>query len=291
MPDVIIVGNGPAGISAGNYTARAGLDTLIIGRDQGALAKADRIENYYGFPQPVSGGELVTQGIAQAQRLGARVLSDEVVSVDFDDGLVVRTPTQSYRARAVILATGASRMTPRIPGVAQFEGRGISYCAVCDGYFHRNKDVAVLGEGPYALHEAMELLPLARSVTLLTHGKEPTVAVPDRVAVLRGKIASVTGGDTLERVVFEDGTSLPVSGLFIALGVAGSADLARRLGAETDGTRIVVDENMATSVPGLYAAGDCTGGMAQIAKAVYEGAKAGTAVVQYLRRQSKSSGG
>jgi len=154
---------------------------------------------------------------------------------------------------------------------------------VCDGFFYRNKDVAVLGNGEYALSEAMELLPLVKSVAIITNGKELTAKIPDNINIITKEIEKFSGSDYLENILFKDGTELPVSGVFVALGTAGSADFAKKLGAITDGKNIAVDEKMATNIPGLYAAGDCAGGMFQIAKAVYEGAKAGTEVVKYLK--------
>lgn len=183
----------------------------------------------------------------------------------------------------MILATGASRKAPKIQGLREFEGKGVSYCAICDAFFYRKKAVAVFGDGEYALHEAMELLPIVGSVALLTNGKEPTVEFPKEITVYKNEIASFDGDPSLRSVSFKDGTALPVSGVFIAVGVAGSADFARKLGAEIDGTNIVVNDNMETSVPGLYAAGDCTGGLLQIVKAACDGAKASMSAIKRIR--------
>ncbi len=183
----------------------------------------------------------------------------------------------------VILATGAPRKSPNLPGVKELEGRGVSYCAVCDAFFYRGKNVCVLGSGEYAVSEAEELKPVAASVTLLTDGAEPTAGVPEGVKIIKTPIAELAGEDRIEKVVFKDASSFPADGLFVAYGTAGSAELARKLGVFTEGNRITVSENMATNIPGLFAAGDCTGGMLQVAKAVYEGAKAGTEAVKYLR--------
>lgn len=287
MADVIILGNGPAGISAAAYTARAGLETMVIGRDSGALSKAGEIENYYGFPTPISGEQLVHNGIDQAVRLGVSMISDEVLGITYDGEYTVETKLETYRAPCVILATGASRKAPRIEGLSGFEGKGVSYCAVCDAFFYRGKSVAVLGSGDYALHEANELLPVVGSVTLLTNGREPSAQFPEQIRVNKKEIAALRGDIVLESVAFRDGSTQPISGLFVAIGVASSTDFARTMGAETDGNRIVVDDRMQTSIPGLYAAGDCTGGMFQISKAVYDGAKAATSVIQYLRSRKK----
>ncbi len=283
MYDVVIIGTGPAGISAGIYTARAKLRTLIIGAGSGALGKADKIENYYGFSAPISGEKLLGDGILQAKNVGAEVVADQVISIGFEDRYVVKTNNLEYKAKAVIIATGSNRTAPKIDGFTRFEGQGISYCAICDAFFYRGKDVAVLGCCEYAMHEAGELLPVVKSVTLLTNGAAPIPNIPKEINVITTKIAAFNGQETLEKVRFEDGRELAVAGVFVAIGVAGSSDLAKKLGAETEGLKIVVDENMATSLPGLYAAGDCTGGIMQIAKAVYEGAKAGMEAIKFIR--------
>ena len=283
MYEVVIIGTGPAGISAGIYSARAKLRTLIIGAGSGALGKADKIENYYGFSEPISGEQLLGDGILQAKNVGAEVVADQVINIGYEDTYVVKTNNTEYKAKAVIIATGSNRTAPKIDGFTRFEGQGISYCALCDAFFYRGKDVAVLGCCEYALHEASELLPVVKSVTLLTNGVAPIPNIPQEINVITTKIAAFSGQETLEKVLFEDGKELAVAGVFVAIGVAGSSDLAKKLGAETEGLKIVVDENMATNLPGLYAAGDCTGGVMQIAKAVYEGAKAGMEAIKFIR--------
>ncbi len=284
MAKVIIIGAGPAGVSASLYTVRAGIETLVLSNGGGALKKAERIENYYGFPQPVSGEELMQRGVEGARRLGVTFLEEEVVGIGFEDSLTVSTTAGRHAADAVLLATGTSRLAPPIPGLKDFEGRGVSYCAVCDAFFYRGRDVAVLGSGEYALHEAMELAAVARSVTILTNGQTPAAAFPESFTVVTGEIAAVEGGGMLGGVRLKDGTLIQTDGLFVAIGVAGSVALAKKIGALTEGTAISVDENMATNVPGLYAAGDCTGGLLQVSKAVYEGAKAGISIVKALRK-------
>lgn len=283
MSDVIIIGGGPAGVSAAVYALRSGASVTIIKKDGGALEKADLIENYYGFAEPISGPELLEQGISQAQRLGAEIVDAEAVGLGFTDRLQVMTTAGDFEAYAVVLSTGSTRNAPRIPGLKEFEGKGVSYCAVCDGFFCRGKDVAVLGSGQYALHEAAELQPLAASVTLLTNGETPEVDIPHWLKVDTRKIASIEGGMLIEKVNFDDGESMDTFRMFVAVGTAGSADLARKAGAVIDGTKIIVDNAMSTNVPGLFAAGDCTGGLAQVAKAVYEGAVSGMSAGKYVR--------
>ena len=284
MPRIIIIGSGPAGVSAALYAVRAGADTTVLTKGPGALDRAEKIENYYGFAQPVSGAELERRSIENAKRLGAKFVAAEAVGLTYTDQLTVETLGGDYPADAVILATGASRAAPRIPGLAGLEGHGVSYCAACDAFFYRGKDVAVLGSGEYALHEVQALLPVVKSVTLLTNGAPLTAQFPPEVRVLPQKAEAVLGEKAVTGVQLSGGETLAVSGVFVALGMAGSTALARKLGAEVDGSRVVVDEKMQTTVPGLYAAGDCTGGLLQVAKAVYEGALAATEAVRALRK-------
>ena len=282
--DVIIVGNGPAGLSAALYTSRANLRTLVIGKDQGALAKADRIENYFGLAEPISGCELVENTKIQAKNLGADLVTDEIFHISWNQDFTLEGREGSYRAKAVLLATGTSRKKADIEGLSRLEGHGVSYCAICDAFFYRGRKVAVLGNEEYAVHELAQLLPVAGSAALLTDGKELKAKVPEGVQVITKKIRSVDGEEAVTGVTFADGERLPADGLFVALGSAGAVDLARKVGALTDGRSIQVDETMATNVPGLFAAGDCTGGLLQISTAVGEGAKAAMSMIKYVRR-------
>lgn len=283
MTDVIIIGNGPAGVSSALYTVRGGLKTVIVGKDGGSLEKADKIENYFGLENPISGTELLNNGISQVKKLGVEVIKDEVLSIGYNGNFVVQTKDNKYESKSIILATGSSRATPNIKGLKEFEGRGVSYCAMCDAFFYKGKDVAVLGAGDYAINEAKEILPIAKSVALLTNGDKPIGEVSDGIDIENGRISEFGGQDSINYVAFEDGRKLEISGVFIAIGVAGSSSFAKKLGAITKGTTIAIDENGATNIPGLFAAGDCTGGMLQIAKAVYDGAKAGASVIKYIR--------
>ena len=138
--DVIIVGCGPAGLSAALYTSRANLKTLVIGKDRGALEKADKIENYFGMAQPVSGCELVENSRQQVQNLGAEILEDEIFHISWDGKFLLEGKAGTYCAAAVLLATGSARKTLKLPGVQELEGRGVSYCAICDAFFYRNRN-------------------------------------------------------------------------------------------------------------------------------------------------------
>ena len=288
MPNIVIIGGGPAGLSAAIYAVRAGMQATVLYKDGGALAKTDKIENYFGFIEPVSGAELLERGQKQAERLGAVLRQTEVTGIEYAaQGFTVKTADGVFDADAVILATGSPRAVPKIEGVAAFEGRGVSYCAVCDAFFYRGRKVGVLGNEDYAAHELGQLLPVVGEAVLLTNGKPLHTDVPEGVAVYEKKLTAVNGEEQVEGVTFEDGESLALDGIFVALGSAGAADLARKIGAMTEGRSIKVDEEMATNVPGLYAAGDCTGGLLQISKAVGEGAKAAMSMIRFVRQQKK----
>lgn len=290
MKDIIIIGNGPAGISAALYTCRAGLSTTIIGLDNGALEKAEKIENYFGLSNPISGHELVKTGIEQAKKLGAELINDEVLDVMWMDDFSVTTKNNVLQAKAIILTTGASRKKLKIKGITEFEGKGVSYCAVCDAFFYKQKQVAVIGNGEYALHEVNELIHTASSVTLFTNGAELQAEFPPSVNIIKTPIAQFYGGNKLEGIELVDNNRVSVSGTFIAIGTAAAADLARKLGVETAGNSIVVNEKMSTNIPGLFAAGDCIGGIMQVSIAVGEGAKASLAAIEFVRKNRKAVG-
>ena len=266
--NIVIIGGGPTGISAALYTLRAGIDTKVVVNGESALQKAENIENYYGFPGGISGPELLENGIKQAKELGADIVEEEVVGLGFEEKLIVKTNKGVYEADAVIMAMGQQRKAPSIPGIKEFEGRGVSYCAVCDGFFYRGKTVAVLGSGEYAMAEAAELKPLADKVIMIENPEE---------------VESFEGTDVIKEIVYKNGEKTDIDGLFVAYGTAGSGDLARKLGIMTEGNKILVDEKMATNVPGIFAAGDCIGGVLQVSTAVAEGAIAAKSAISFVR--------
>lgn len=279
MYDVIIIGSGPAGISAAIYLKRAKKNILIISKGKGTLKKADKIENYYGI-ESITGEELYNTGIKQVKRLGVPIEEDEVTNISYYDNFTVTTVNNEFEAKYIIIATGTSRVTPNIKGIKEFEGKGVSYCAICDAFFYKDKDVAVLGNGNYAIHEAKQLKNVAKSVTILTNGNK---IVQNRDASNFGieeeKIREFRGNNSIEEVEFDNNKTKKINGVFVALGTATSTDLANKIGALVKNNNIVVSENMETTVKRLYAAGDCTGGFLQVNKAVYEGAKAAISII------------
>lgn len=285
MYDLIVIGRGPAGLSASIYAVRAGLSVLVVGRDAGALEKADKIENYLGFVNPISGPDLLSAAQAQAVRLGVELVTSEVTGVSWMEHFEVHTTQAVYQSAAVVLATGIPRRKATVKGLSAYEGKGVSYCATCDGFFYRGKNVAVIGSGEYALKEASELKSFASGITLLTNGREFEGSFSDDMIQMdTRKIRSVYGDDEkIGGLVFEDGETLTADGVFVAEGTASALDLALKLGLDNDGKVILVDSGQATNLPGIFAAGDCTGGLLQVAIAVGEGARAGMSAASFVK--------
>ena len=243
MEHVVIIGAGPAGISAALYTARGNLDPLVIHTGIGALEKAEKIENYYGLEKPLSGQELFDRGIAQAKALGVRVMETQVLGISGFDTFTIRTTDGDIETESVILATGSKRAASSIPGIREYEGKGVSYCAICDAFFYRGKQVAVLGNSDFALHEAEQLKNVTPSVTIYTNGEKPEFSREHDIQVNTMKIQSVEGENTVSGLRMEQDMSTlesdgqkesfyPADGIFVALGTAGSTEIARQMGAE-----------------------------------------------------------
>ena len=287
MYDVIIIGAGPAGVSASLYTKRANKKTLIIHNDNGGLKKAQKIENYYGFENGIEGEELYQIGIKQAENIGVEVKKEEIIKIESaNENFKVVTDLNIYEANSIIIAIGTKRNKANIKGIKELEGKGISYCAICDGFFYRNKNVSVIGSGNYALSETNDLLPIANKITILTNGEKAPEFRADNVEVITKPIEKIEGKNKVEEVLFKDNTKIKTEGIFIAQGTAGSIELAKKIGlVTTDNGNIKVNEKMETNIKGIYACGDCTGDILQVSKAVYEGAVAGLEVIKYLKNK------
>ncbi len=285
MFDVIIIGAGPAGISTSLYTKRANLNTMIIYKDNSNLEKAETIENYYGFSKGITGKDLYNEGIKQAEGLGVELKEEEVINIKINEnGFNIITDKDEYKTKNVVLATGNKKNVPKIKGIQEFEGKGVSYCAVCDGFFYRNKNIAVIGNGKYAISETNELINLANQITILTDGEKAPEFRADNVKIDTRKIEEIQGEKRVEQIKLEDNTIIKTDGIFVAKGVAGSNEFAKKLGIITNKDKIVVNEKMETNIPGIYACGDCTGGVLQISKAVYEGTKAGLEIIKRVKQ-------
>jgi len=282
MYDIIIVGAGPAGISAGLYAKRAGAKVLILYYGESNLNKAEKIDNYYGFVDGIDGDELYNNGIEQAKRIGIDLKNEEVLNIEKDSIFTVKTTENEYNSKSVIISTGNKKLRPNIKGIIQFEGKGISYCAICDGFFYKGKKVVIIGNGKFAESEASDLKNLVEDVKILTNGEDSNIS--SEFEVNTTKIKQILGDDRVNKIEFEDGTMIDVDGVFIALGEAGGVDFAKKIGVITEKDNIVVNEKMQTNVEGLYSCGNATGGMLQICKAVYEGAIAGLDAARYSNK-------
>ena len=283
MYDVIIIGAGPAGISAAIYAKRAGMNALVFHYGISEVEKASKIDNYYGFQDGILGDELFKTGIKQAKNIGVEVVEKEVIDIEIENDSVFKVilTNEFYEAKTVILATGNKRIKPNIKGIDEFEGKGISYCAICDGFFYRNKNVVVIGNGDFAINEANSLANVTENVRILTNGMPKPVT--EKFEVDTRAIKEVNGEEKIEYIEFQNGEKMNVDGIFIAEGTAGGMNFARKLGIATKDNNIVVNENMETNIKGIFACGNLTGGLLQISKAVYEGAKAGLQAVEHVK--------
>jgi thioredoxin reductase (NADPH) len=298
LHDVIIVGAGPAGLTAAMYCSRGGKKTLILGNVYGSQQSMGGLyENYPGFPDGIQGIELSEKMLAQAQKFGAETQTELVEKiVPLRDSFRLKTENWQYEAKAIILATGASHRLLGVPGEKEFATRGVSYCVHCDGALFRNKAVAVVGYGNGAARAVLYLSNICNKVHLLSP-RESLVAesiyldrikkLPNYAANFGAEIMEIQGQETVKSVEFRVGNtprSLKVDGVFVEMGMKPNTELAEALGLEmTKGGYVKANRlNQETSMPGVYAAGDLTGGRMQVATAVGQGASAAISALQYL---------
>ncbi len=303
--DVIIIGGGAAGATAAIYTARAELKTLVLdkGLTAGALGMTSKIANYPGVPGEVSGAELVKRMRCQAESFGAHFVQDKVLATDLRGEVKeVRGSRGIYFGRAVLIATGSMGRAHTVPGEERLLGRGVSYCATCDGAFFRDQEVAVAGNNDEAVEEALFLTKFARRVHLLVQTPE-LKALPDLAAEvsrhpqvdihLATRLREVLGGQQVEsvRVVTRDGEEqmVPVAGVFIYLqGGKPITDFLHGQLPTTETGCLMVDETMQTSISGVFAAGDVLcNHLKQAVIAAGEGAIAAMALQRYLSGRDK----
>lgn len=295
MENVIIIGSGPAGLTAGIYTARAGLSPLVIEglNALGQLIQTPEVENFPGFSEPVSGIDLMTSMRRQAENAGVRFAMDEITSVDFSGSeLKLSGMTGNYTSKTVIIATGAEAKWTGIEGESAYRNRGISACATCDGAFHKGKRVAVIGGGDTALSDALHLSRICEKVTVIHRRDEfrGAKALADRV-LAEPKInvkwnTTVTAfegdGKKLNAISLSDGTRLEVSGAFIAVGHAPKTAFLKGV-LELDENGYIRVENTRTGRPGVFAAGDCADpDYKQAVSAAGTGAEAALEAQRYL---------
>ncbi|PTD94367.1 thioredoxin-disulfide reductase [archaeon SCG-AAA382B04] len=293
--DVIVVGAGPAGASAAIYTSRADLDTLLLDKGDNLLNKVDLLENYYGFPQGISGKELLKKGKQQAKKFGTEIINEQALSIEIEgQEYKVETAQEEYLAQGILLATGVQQKKPSVGGIEELEGKGVSYCVVCDAPLYRDQKTAVLGSKDYAAKEALKLNDFSGNVRVYTNGKEPRMRdslkkelEKQDIEIETEEIKEVVGEEELKAIDFGD-RKVELDGLFVAIGTSGTLDFARTLGLEINDGYIEVDEENYTGMPRIYAAGDCVGGERQVAIAVGEGAEAATNLIEDIKGQKYS---
>lgn len=283
MKEVIIIGLGPSGVTAAIYLKRAGFEPLLVGKDFGVLDKNILIENYYGFSGPVSGSDLIQAGIDQAKNLGISIKKETVISLkDNIDHFEVITKDNSYKTRAVLLATGKNREKISIKGFKNYLGKGISLCATCDGYFYRQKNIAIIGSDEYMKSELAYLENITKDITIFTNNKD--LGFDTTHKVVKETITKITG-DSKARTIHTAKNSYDIDGIFIAIGSPSSYEFSSQLGIIVEDNHISVNENYETNVPGIFASGDIIGGKLQIAKAVYDGVIVAEKIGDYLKNK------
>jgi thioredoxin reductase (NADPH) len=298
--DVIIVGGGPAGLTAGIYARRSKLETLLIEKmaPGGQVLSTHWVDNYPGFPEGLAGYELSDRMRQQAERFGLSIASDEITGASLEGPeKVIHGVDRHYRARAVIVASGAVWKKLGVPGEERLAGRGVSYCATCDGPFYQDLEVAVVGGGDSAVQEAVYLTRFVKKVYLIHRRdqlracrilQERALTHPKIEPLWKRVVESVEGGDQVEALKIKtvDGSArevLPVQGVFIYVGIQPNTDwLPGTVQLDAQGF-IPTDDRMATSVPGVFAAGDVRSKMVrQISTAVGDAATALLAAEHYL---------
>lgn len=302
--DVVIIGGGPGGLSAAQYTARAGLKTMVLDKSAtaGALAYASKIENYPGLCTPMSGKELLDIFRRQAVDFGAEYVEAQVVGVQLGDEIKeILTMDGSYKGKSVIIATGSMGRKPTIRGEGEFLGRGVSYCAICDAAFYKGRTVCVIGESEEAVKEAGVLTGFAEKVYLIAPGKA-LKADPDHPAlkeknleVMTGHmVKEIVGGETVEKIQLmdtetKDEKEMAMDGIFVYLhGSKPVVDFLNFAVDISDDECILTNKMMESSIPGVFSAGDvtCTE-VRQIVIAAAEGCVAALSAEKYVRHRKR----
>lgn len=280
---IAIIGSGPAGISCALYLARANIPVMIFTNHKSSLLKAKQIENYYGIGK-VEGREIYDSGIEEIKKFNVPIHEEEVLNIIWGESFTLETNNNTYVADTIVLATGSLKKGPNIPNLSNLEGKGVSYCATCDGFFFKNKKVAVLGSGDFAIHERNYLKNLTEEVYLVTNGKQ----VDFNVQKIEEPIQKIIGENKVEGILFKNGNTLEVEGIFIADDYADSNALAKKVGILTLDNAIVVNNSMETNIPKIFACGDAVKGTKQIAKAVYEGMEVALHIIQDFKREKEN---
>jgi thioredoxin reductase (NADPH) len=300
VENLIIIGSGPAGLTAALYTARANLSPLVFTGNEigGQVSISAEVENYPGFPEGLTGPEMVERFQKQAERFGARVEYAEVTEVDFDvHPFRIKSYDSEHEAKAIVIATGASARKLGVPGESEFTGRGVSYCATCDGFFFRDKEIAVVGGGDSALEEGVFLTKFARRVRII-HRRDQLRAgqtLQDRARrnekiefIWNTVVTEINGDGAVESVQLKDVhtgevSTLETDGVFVYIGHYPNSQLFKGKLEMDDHGYILTDRRTRSSVPGVFAAGEIADPIfRQIITSAGEGCKAALEVEKYL---------
>jgi len=298
MYDIIIVGGGPAGLSAGIYASRLGAKTLLLEKltPGGQITLSSEIENYPGVCEVKSGLELMMCWPEQAKRFGCEIKSEEAQKLTMENGKwKIETTKNDYEVKAVIVATGATPKKVGFEGEVEYTGKGVSYCAVCDGFFYKNKVVAVIGGGDTALEEALYLSKIAKKVYLI-HRRDKFRAAPStqkRVfntsnikIIYNETVKKVFGNEFVEGIILSSNKELKVDGIFVFVGMKVNNELIKDLTELNEYGEVKVDLNMQTSRKGLYAVGDIReSSVKQVVAAAGDGAVAAINAVKYVNEK------
>ncbi len=298
--DVIIIGGGPAGLTAGIYNCRAQLKTLLLERlmPGGQASSTEWIENYPGYDEGISGADLMTRMESQARRFGLEIISEPVVDVHLQsDPKTVVVEGKTFQAKAVILAMGSDPKRLNVPGEAELKGRGVSYCATCDGPFFKNKDVVTVGGGSSGVQESLYLTRFVKSIRLVEFMdrlnaekilQKRAAAEPKIEICLNHEVVSINGTGKVESVTVRDRRSgasrqLRADGVFIWVGLNPNTEILRsKVNLDPCGN-VITDAEMATSVPGVFAAGDIRSkSVRQITTAVGDATTAAESALRYI---------
>ncbi|MFZ5982490.1 MAG: NAD(P)/FAD-dependent oxidoreductase [Patescibacteria group bacterium] len=302
--DLIIIGAGPAGLSASIYASRYKLNHLVLGAEIGGqLNEIWKIENYPGFSS-ISGGELIQKFSEQARGLGAEIRPSSVSKVSSNGNLwEVETGTEVFQTKSIILAMGTVYRKMNIPGEKELTGKGVSYCATCDGMFFREKTVVVIGGGNSAVVSALQLAQFAKKIFIIYRGEalkaEPfwldKISSEEKIEVITNtNVLEIKGENKVEELSldkeFSGEKSLKTDGVFVEIGSEPGVELAEKIGVEVDEARFIkVKDDQSTSVPGVFAAGDITTGsnkFRQVLVSAAEGAVAVEGVFKYLKSRT-----
>jgi thioredoxin reductase (NADPH) len=298
MYDIVIIGGGPAGLTAGIYASSLGLKTLIIeGESPPRITLATKINNYPGFPEGISGIELLNKIKKQALSYGVEIIKGNVSSLNLIGpikNVIVRN--KNITCKAIILAIGIKSTELKIEGEDKFIGLGLSYCVVCDGPLFKNKRVLLIGSGEEAIEDALFLSNLASEVFFIALEKmneeQINLLKNNGIKILEGvKLKAIKGEKIVQKVLLEkiDGKEelLNIDGIFIVTREIPLMKILSKAGLEIEGNYIKVNNKQETNIEGVYAAGDCTGGGAQVVIAAGEGAKAAINAAAYIKKLDK----